>query len=51
MVFQEAATPLTNMHYLSCNRGAIYSADQNLERFYAEAMARNRCDTPIKNLY
>ncbi|RXN25953.1 all-trans-retinol 13,14-reductase [Labeo rohita] len=51
LVFQEAATPLTNMHYLSCNRGAIYSADQNLERFYAEAMARNRCDTPVKNLY
>lgn len=51
LVFQEAATPLTNMHYLSCNRGAIYSADHNLERFYAEAMARNRCDTPVKNLY
>lgn len=51
LVYQEAATPLTNMHYLSCNRGAIYSADHNLERFYAEAMARNRCDTPVKNLY
>ncbi|XP_043086966.1 inactive all-trans-retinol 13,14-reductase [Puntigrus tetrazona] len=51
LVFQEAATPLTNTHYLSCNLGAIYSADHNLERFYAEAMARNRCDTPVKNLY
>ncbi|XP_052467048.1 inactive all-trans-retinol 13,14-reductase [Carassius gibelio] len=51
LVYQEAATPLTNMHYLSCNRGAIYSADHNLDRFYAEAMARNRCDTPVKNLY
>ncbi|XP_067286043.1 inactive all-trans-retinol 13,14-reductase [Pseudorasbora parva] len=51
LVYQEAATPLTNTHYLSCNRGAIYSADHNLDRFYSEAMARIRCDTPVKNLY
>ncbi|TRY60605.1 hypothetical protein DNTS_007566 [Danionella cerebrum] len=51
LVYQEAATPLSNMHYLSSNLGAIYSTDHNLERFYAESMARNRCDTPVKNLY
>ncbi|KAK7134228.1 hypothetical protein R3I93_017592 [Phoxinus phoxinus] len=51
LVYQEAATPLTNTHYLGCNQGAIYSADHNLDRFYSEAMARNRCDTPVKNLY
>ncbi|XP_051969163.1 inactive all-trans-retinol 13,14-reductase [Xyrauchen texanus] len=51
LVFQEAATPLTNTHYLGSQRGAMYSAEHNLDRFYAEAIARNRCDTPIKNLY
>lgn len=45
------ATPLTNMHYLGSQRGAMYSAEHNLERFYAEAVARNRCNTPVKNLY
>lgn len=45
------ATPLTNSHYLGAQRGAMYSAEHNLERFQAEAVARNRCNTPIKNLY
>ncbi|GAA6091864.1 inactive all-trans-retinol 13,14-reductase-like [Tachysurus ichikawai] len=27
------------------------SAEQNLERFQAEAIARNRCDTPVRNLF
>lgn len=51
LVFQDVATPLTNMHYLGAQRGAMYSAEHNLERFYAEALARNRCNTPVKNLY
>lgn len=29
----------------------MYSAEQDLERFQAEAIARNRCDTPVKNLF
>lgn len=45
------ATPLTNMHYLGSQRGAMYSAEHNLERFHAENVARNRCNTPVKNLY
>lgn len=51
LVYQEAASPLTSTHYLGSTRGAIYSADHSLERFYAEAIAKNRCDTPVKNLY
>ncbi|XP_037547131.1 inactive all-trans-retinol 13,14-reductase [Nematolebias whitei] len=51
LVFQDVATPLTNMHYLGSQRGAMYSSEHNLERFYAEAVARNRCSTPIENLY
>ncbi|XP_066520715.1 inactive all-trans-retinol 13,14-reductase-like [Hoplias malabaricus] len=51
LVYQDVATPLTNTHYLNSYRGAIYSADHNLGRFKAEVMAKNRCDTPIKNLY
>ncbi|XP_061666541.1 inactive all-trans-retinol 13,14-reductase [Syngnathoides biaculeatus] len=51
LVFQDVATPLTNTHYLGAQRGAMYSAEHNLERFRAEAVARNRCHTPVKNLY
>ncbi|XP_076007890.1 inactive all-trans-retinol 13,14-reductase-like [Genypterus blacodes] len=51
LVLQEVATPLTNTHYLGAQRGSMYSAEHNLERFQAETVARNRCNTPIKNLY
>ncbi|XP_004080644.1 putative all-trans-retinol 13,14-reductase [Oryzias latipes] len=51
LVFQDVATPLTNMHYLGSQRGAMYSAEHNLERFYAKAVVKNRCNTPVKNLY
>lgn len=51
LVFQDVATPLSNAHYLGAQRGAMYSAEHNLDRFHAEAVARNRCNTPIKNLY
>ncbi|KAF3704192.1 putative all-trans-retinol 13,14-reductase [Channa argus] len=51
LVFQDVATPLTNMHYLGAQRGAMYAAEQNLDRFHAEAVARTTCNTPVKNLY
>ncbi|XP_053094414.1 inactive all-trans-retinol 13,14-reductase [Pangasianodon hypophthalmus] len=51
LVYQEVSTPLSNTHYLGRYLGAMYSAEQNLERFQAEAIARNRCDTPVKNLF
>ncbi|XP_072312639.1 inactive all-trans-retinol 13,14-reductase [Eucyclogobius newberryi] len=51
LVFQDVATPLTNCHYLGAQRGAMYSSEHNLDRFHSEAVARNRCNTPVKNLY
>ncbi|XP_027019119.2 inactive all-trans-retinol 13,14-reductase-like [Tachysurus fulvidraco] len=51
LVFQEVSTPLTNSHYLGSYLGAMSSAEQNLERFQAEAIARNCCDTPVRNLF
>lgn len=51
LVFLEAATPLTNMHYLGASHGAMYSAEQNLDRFHPEVIARNKCSTPVKNLF
>ncbi|KAB5555277.1 hypothetical protein PHYPO_G00031850 [Pangasianodon hypophthalmus] len=51
LVYQEVSTPLSNTHYLGRYLGAMYSAEHNLERFQAEAIARNRCDTPVKNLF
>jgi len=44
LVFQEVACPLTNMHYMD-------HAELNLDHFQPEAVARNRCDTPVRNLY
>lgn len=51
LVYQAVATPLTNCHYLGRHRGAMYSAEHNLDRFHAEAVVRSRCQTPVKNLY
>uniref|UniRef100_A0A4W5KRC2 Si:ch1073-13h15.3 n=1 Tax=Hucho hucho TaxID=62062 RepID=A0A4W5KRC2_9TELE len=33
---KDVATPLTNMHYLGPQRGAMYSAEHNLDHFHAE---------------
>ncbi|XP_062382908.1 inactive all-trans-retinol 13,14-reductase-like [Sardina pilchardus] len=51
LVYQEVSTPLSNAHYLGAHRGAMYSSEQNLARYDPVSMAKNRCDTPIKNLY
>ncbi|KAG5263043.1 hypothetical protein AALO_G00281830 [Alosa alosa] len=51
VVYQEIATPLSNEHYLRAFRGAPYSGEHTLERFDPVLMAKNRCDTPVKNLY
>uniref|UniRef100_A0A3Q4AV99 Amine oxidase domain-containing protein n=1 Tax=Mola mola TaxID=94237 RepID=A0A3Q4AV99_MOLML len=51
VVMVDAATPLTNVHYLGAPKGEMYSAEHNWERFRPETIARTRPQTPIDGLY
>ncbi|XP_063077404.1 inactive all-trans-retinol 13,14-reductase-like [Engraulis encrasicolus] len=48
LVYQEVSTPVCN--YPGTYQGAMYSAE-TLDRYDAVSIAKNRCDTPVKNLY
>ncbi|KAG8566537.1 hypothetical protein GDO81_013292 [Engystomops pustulosus] len=49
--YMEAATPVSNEHYLRAPKGSMYGAEQNCSRYQCEIVSKMRSQTVVPGLY
>ncbi|KAM9296263.1 all-trans-retinol 13,14-reductase-like [Gastrophryne carolinensis] len=51
VAYTEAATPVSNEHYLRAPRGSMYGAEQNCSRYQCDVICKTRAETAVPGLY